>query len=299
MIVLEALKWANDQLKVDEGPVASPMLDAEVLLAAALGMPKTWLFSHFSYELKKDEEEKFQNFVKRRLNHEPVAYIIGWHEFYGRKFRVNAHTLIPRPATETLIEEVIKLTKALDPANTLIIDIGTGSGAIAVTLAVTTKIPVIATDISQESLNIAKNNAHDHQVNELIDFRLGNTLKPIIKIFTQLQKNEHEIPEHIILCANLPYLTQYQWLSSQPEIANYEPKTALVAGQDGLDAYWQLFRELHQHRSLFPSDLTTLIEIDPDQDKRIQSVIKHDFPASQPKIIKDLENHNRLVISKI
>lgn len=298
-MILEALKWANEQLKIDDGPATSPMLDAEVLLAAALGMPKTWLFSHFSYELKGEEEEKFQAFIKRRLNHEPVAYIIGWHEFYGRKFRVNAHPLIPRPATETLIDEVIKLTKDHDPTKTLLIDIGTGSGAIAVTLAATTKIPVIATDISQESLEIAKNNAQDHQVDELIDFRLGDTLKPIIKIFTQLQKNKHEIPEHIILCANLPYLTQYQWLSSQPEIANFEPKGALVAGQDGLDAYWQLFRELHQHRNLFPPDLITLIEIDPEQDKRIQSVIRHDFPNSQPEIIKDLEGYNRIVKSEL
>lgn len=299
MIVLEALKWANEQLKVEEGPAASPMLDAEVLLAAALGMQKTWVFSHFSYELKPEEEEKFRCFVKRRLNHEPVAYIIGWHEFYGRKFRVNAHTLIPRPATETLIEEVLKISKNLDPANSLIIDIGTGSGAIAVTLAAETEIPAIATDISQESLDMAKNNAKDHEVDELIDFRLGDILKPIVRIFTKLQKSEHEIPEHIVLCANLPYLTQYQWLSSQPEILNFEPKSALVAGTDGLDAYWQLFRELHQSRTLFPPDLTTLIEIDPEQDKRIQSVIRHDFPASQPQIIPDLEGHHRLVKSEL
>lgn len=299
MMVLEYLKWANEQLKVDEGPTASPMLDAEVLLAAALGMPKNWLFSNFSYELKKEEEEKFEQFIKRRLNHEPVAYIIGWHEFYGRKFRVNAHTLIPRPATEILIEEVLKITKDLNPAKTLIIDIGTGSGAIAVTLAAEAKIPVIATDISQESLDIALNNAQDHEVDELIDFRLGDTLKPIVRIFTKLQKDEHEIPEHLILCANLPYLTQYQWLSSQPEIANFEPKNALVAGTDGLDAYWQLFRELHQHRDLFPADLTTFIEIDPEQAKRIQSVIRHDFPTSEPIIIPDLQGQSRIVKSEL
>ncbi len=305
---MEALQWANDVLKRQTditNRLESPMLDAEVLLSAALEVNKTWLFTHLDYELTAHQSERYRESVNRRATHEPVAYIVGTREFYKRDFAVNRFVLIPRPATEVLVEHALQISSSIiSPissdskiSSVLFADIGTGSGAIAITLASESKLPVIATDISKQALVVAKTNAQKHHVEELVDFQYGNLADPVIKIFKSIGAQKPF--QHLILCANLPYLSDKQVDTGQHDVRDFEPREALVAGHDGLDAYWNLFRQLKQNRFVLPDRVTTLIEIDPSQNLSIQNLIRHAFPHSTPQITNDLECLPRVVITEI
>lgn len=305
MIVMEALQWANEALKrhvdktEDGGRLDSPMLDAEVLLAATLEANKAWLFTHLDYLLKPEQEERFHAAVKRRAAHEPVAYIVGSREFFKRKFQVNRFVLIPRPATEILVERALAAAEGPEQDHTVFADIGTGSGAIAVTLAAESKLPVFATDTSKPALAVAKTNAATHQVEELVDFRHGDLIEPIVRIFTSVAATHPSAFRHLVLCANLPYLTDYQVDTGQRDVRDFEPREALVAGRDGLDAYWNLIRQLRRHRAVLPRRVTVLLEIDPSQRSTIKDLITHDFPDASPTVVKDLEGFDRVTIAEL
>ncbi len=305
MTVMEALQWANEKLKKHAdvvehgGRVDSPMLDAEVLLSSAVGEPKSWLFTHFADSIRPHQEERFRSYIERRARHEPVAYMIGSKEFYKRKFYVNRFVLIPRPSTETLVAAALAIAKESDPETTVFADIGTGSGAIAVTLSAESGLPVIATDTNKRALAVAKKNAAEHGVEERIDFRAGDLLEPLARIFETLKAQQVRSPiRHLIICANLPYLTEHQWAAAQAEVRDYEPKLALVSGADGLDAYWNFFRQFLRGRRLLPQRVSALIEIDPSQRERIITLIRHDFPHAEPDILKDLDGFDRVVVTE-
>ncbi|HBR80387.1 MAG: Release factor glutamine methyltransferase [Candidatus Uhrbacteria bacterium GW2011_GWF2_44_350] len=297
MTIIETLKWASEKLKHEsKDPSDSSILDAQILLAAVLKTPTSKLFLNFNNQLKDEDLEKFRQFIKRRLNREPIAYIVGEKEFYKRKFFVNPHTLIPRPATETLVEAAIKIAKQ-DKKQILFTDIGTGSGAIAITLAAETKLPVIAVDIDPTTLAVARKNAVDNQVEDLIDLRLGSLLAPLVKIFETLKKTNETPFDHLIVCANLPYLATEQWKKTAPDVYLFEPKLALEAGADGLDLYWQLLRDLKKNRELFPFQLSLLIEIGPDQKEKTAAIIKRNFPDFKIIVLKDLDGFERVVVA--
>jgi release factor glutamine methyltransferase len=287
MTVLQALQWGNQKTKA--------MLDVEVLLSAAFGQPKNWLFTHFDAELSENQLDTFRKFVERRLKHEPVAYIIGRREFYGRLFEVNRFVLIPRPETEILVENAVRFSQNAASDDLLFLDVGTGSGAIGLTLAAETGRSVVATDQSREALVVAKQNCERMNLGHLVDFLAGDLLEPFIALVERLQGQNHALPDQLVICANLPYLTQYQWISAMPDILEFEPKEALAAGPDGLDVYFRLFRQLRENRALLPSKIEVLIEIDPQQTKKIITLIRHDFPQVEPKIIKDLAGLDRVI----
>ncbi len=301
MTILEALNEANEQLKKAE--IESPMLDAQVILAHLLQEKKSWLFSHFNDTLKLGVIEIFSKAIHRRASHEPVAYIIGSKPFYGRTFLVTPSVLIPRPATETMIEQVLLLTKESDAEHTLLCDIGTGSGAIAITIHLETSLPVIATDLSKEALEVARKNAELLEAHE-INFRQGNLLDPIVSLFESIKtSNDPNVSsvfpfKHLIICANLPYLSDAQMDALDADV-RFEPVSALEAGPDGLSAYHQLFRQLAKHRKLLPRAVTILIEIDPSQKQKALDLITHSFPTSQPVVIQDLQGLDRIILARM
>ena len=193
-------------------------LDADVLLAHALGIPKELLYAHPEAPVDGDAEAAFRALLDRRATGEPVAYLRGWKEFYGLRFSVDPRVLIPRPETETLVEAV------LSSGARLVADIGTGSGAIAVALA--TRSPacrVIATDISEEALAVARANVVAHGVADRVELRQGDLLAPIRERVDAV-------------AANLPYLTDAsveEWTRERSSLA-FEPRSAVLAGVDGL-----------------------------------------------------------------
>lgn len=299
LTVMDALRWANARLRENAEPrFDSPMLDAEILLAAVLDIPKTKLFLRGTSLLDDKDFERFRELVERRAAREPVAYILGRKEFYGRPFAVNRFTLVPRPATETLVEAAVLLARAADPAAIILADIGTGSGAIAITLAAETGLPVIASDVSRHALTVARTNAEVLAVSERVDFRQGEGLEPLTRLFTNIRTEQKRLPfSHLILCANLPYLPDSRWEELQTDIRRHEPRLALTSGPDGLHDYWTLFRDLKDRRNVFPASVSALIEIDPDQTASAAALIRHRFPGAQISVQKDLEGHDRVVIA--
>lgn len=298
MTIMEALQWANNKLR--KAGVDSPMLDAEILLAHTLDVSKAWLFSHFADKLKTHQEERFHELVRGREDRVPVAYLVGKKSFYGRDFVVNKHVLVPRPETETMIELAIALVGDTNPDRTLLADIGTGSGAIAITLAAETTLPVIAVDIDEAALDIAQQNAQSLVPETTIEFQLGNLAEPLVRIFKTIrgQKNVETSSVYpfktLLITANLPYLSQTKMENLQPDV-RHEPELALRAGLDGLDAYWELFRQLRAHRHILPRELLILIEIDPEQTIAAEKLIRHNFPTATLQTHKDLRGDNRVI----
>ena len=202
-------------------------LDSELIVAHILGEERSFLHAHPEYELSKSELAQIEVATKRRASGEPLAYILGYKEFYGRYFRVTSDTLIPRPETEALIAEAI----ALRPRS--ILDVGTGSGCIAITLA--KELPnatIDAIDISEGALRIAQNNAANQNV--AIRFRLSNLLDDIPRTV-----------RYDLIVANLPYVDKkWNWLG--PELA-FEPKLALFARDGGLELIKKLITQAPKH----------------------------------------------------
>ena len=229
---------------LQEGPHPDrARLDAEHLLMRVLGINHAWLIAHPGDELSAETQEQYEALVRRRLAGEPLQYITGECEFYGLPFKVNPDVLIPRPETEHLLERVLELAQRYERPR--IIDIGTGSGAIAVALA--HKLPsakITATDLSEPALAIARQNAAHNQVDSRIRFLQGDLLGPVAAA-----------PFDIIV-SNPPYVPTTDRALIAVEVREYEPSMALFAGDDGLDVYRRLIPAAHA--ALVPGGFLTL-----------------------------------------
>lgn len=234
MTVGKMLSWGADELKKSAGKSDLPQLDAVALLSCALKKSKEYIYTYPEKKLSAKQAEKFRSFILRRRKHEPVAYIMGHKEFYGLNFLVTPAVLIPRPETETLIEAVKETIGARD-SNGQIIDIGTGSGAIAVTLKkLLPKTQVYTSDISSAALKLAKKNAN--RLHTKIIFKKGDLLAPFESLL--------DVRRPIVLTANLPYLSKAEWEKTRPDVKKYEPRGALVGGERGWEIYEKLFRQI-------------------------------------------------------
>ncbi len=225
--ILKVIRWTDERFQKEGLPTSR--LDAEVLLAAALGTDRVRLYTHFDQPLRAEELRRFKEMVQRRLRREPVAYIIGQREFWSLPFKVSPDVLIPRPETETLVAEAVGLLASMksEVGKPQILEIGTGSGAISVALAKEfPSVEVIATDVSQKALALAAENAARNGVQESIRFIQGDLFSPFEKgrLF------------HLIL-TNPPYISQRQFSDLIAEVRDFEPCLALDGGEDGLDFY--------------------------------------------------------------
>lgn len=216
--IAAVLKWAADDFRARG--IESPRLDAEVLLAHALSCSRTQLVIDMMRPLAADELSRFRELVKRRRHREPVAYLRGEREFYGRTFRVDARVLVPRPDTETLIDVALARTRHLS-MSARVLDLCTGSGCVAVTLALTRPTTqVTATDISAEALALAQENA----------LRLG---APSVAFLRADLFGAHEGPFDLVT-ANPPYIASAEVETLAPDVRSFEPRLALDGGDDGL-----------------------------------------------------------------
>jgi len=257
-------------------------LDAEIILSFIVKKPKEFLYTYPEYKLTINQIKKFKNLVIRRSKGEPVAYLTNHKEFYGLDFYINKNILIPRPETETLIEEIIKNEKN---KKLIITDIGTGSGCIAITLAkFLPKAKIYATDICKKALSVASKNAKIHNVK--INFIQGNLLEPL--------KNK----KIDIVVANLPYGWKEWKNNSSTETSGlkFEPQKALFTKEGGLFLYLQLFSQLAKRKQK-PKSIYG--EFDPRQKKDLQKIIKKYLPEYKVKIKKDLAGRDRIFIANI
>jgi release factor glutamine methyltransferase len=268
----EARVRATDTLRRAGAP--TPALDADVLLAHVLGLPKETLVAHPEVELTSDEVERFDVLVAKRADGTPVAYLRGFKEFYGLRFAVDPRVLVPRPETEVLVEAVRSYAggRALT-----VVDLGTGSGAIAIALAVSdANLRLIATDVSSAALAVARTNAAAHGAQ--IDFRQGDLLGPITERVD-------------VVVANLPYLHDdaFEQLAGDRTSLAFEPRVATAAGQDGLALVRQAIADLV--RVLEP-DGAAFFECDPPQADEIAALLSALGPTD---VVRDLAGLDRVV----
>ncbi len=285
---------------VDEG-----RLDAEVLLGYLLKKDRTWIVAHGEDRLSGMLRRKFGKLVERRIAREPVAYITGRKEFYGRPFHVSKTTLIPRPDTELIID-VLRSKYKRDAAFTLI-DIGTGCGAIALTTALEfPKSRIIATDISKGALAIAAKNARAYGLAKRVTFVRGDLLAQgvVAGVVAWSRRGVGSAGRPhaptplrpyapLILIANLPYLPDRDIKKMDRDVVDYEPHDALFAGKDGLDAIRRFFDEVVNNLPTNP-DLI-LVEFDPPQAKTLMKLAKETFPLMKATIHNDLARRNRVI----
>lgn len=261
-------------------------LDIELLIAAVINRPREFVLAHPEYDLTKSQKLKAKSLLRCRLQGKPLAYILSKKEFFGLDFKVNQHTLIPRPETELLVEKVLKLNLE----NKTIVDVGTGSGNIIISLVknIRKKNKFIAIDISTETLHVAKQNAKMHKVDKKIKFLKGTLLEPILK-----SKNYKLKTKNLVVVANLPYLSKKIYSSASKDIKKYEPSSALLSGNNGLSHYKKLLRQIKK-LLLFIDYCSLIIEISPEQKNPLQKLLKRDFPGAKTSFYKDLSGRWRL-----
>jgi release factor glutamine methyltransferase len=277
--IKDLLEWTTRYF-LDKG-ISESRLEAEILLAHVLKKDRVYLYANYESPVNADERAIYKEYIKRRTNAEPIAYITGHKEFMSLDFEVGPQVLIPRPDTELLVETAIKIASGLNPVR--IVDVGTGSGAIAVSLAYyLDRAEIHATDISCSALEIARRNANRHMVD--INFRESNLLD------TFLANQAEETPLIFdLIVANLPYVAETERDMLDPQVLDYEPHLALFAGKDGLDLYRQLIPQAHM---LLHEGATLLFEIDPRQSSLIPSIMNG---FSDLKILKDAAGRDRVV----
>jgi release factor glutamine methyltransferase len=231
IVIKNALNICEEMLK-DAG-VESPLADAEILLSHMLNWPRWKIWANVYGEIPADTYLEYMKIISKRVQRIPLPYITGHKEFFSRDFFVNENVLIPRPETELLVEEAIKYIIDFEIKN--VTEIGTGSGAIAVSIAMDTDdAHIIAVDISQDALNTAKINIDRYAMADKITLVQGNLLIPLIN---------QQLPEPEIIIANLPYVPLNDIDTLEPEVKNHEPKIALFAGPDGLDTIKELIMQ--------------------------------------------------------
>jgi release factor glutamine methyltransferase len=216
--------------------VGNPRLEAEVLLAYALGIDRSRLFARLRDALTREELTVVHGLLQRRARHEPLQYITGIQEFWSLAFKVDARVLIPRPETEVVVETALRLLShsALRTPHSTILDVGTGSGCIAIALArELSQVEVWATDISAEALAVASENARRQGVAERIHFLQGDLFLPVADRRTGFD----------LIVSNPPYVACSDFATLQPEVCDWEPRVALDGGPDGLDFYRRLLTE--------------------------------------------------------
>jgi len=247
--------------ELEAAGVATPRLDAEVLLAHVLGKDRGWVWVHPEAVPSVEDEERFRALLARRLKREPLAYLLGEWEFYGRPFFVTPDVLVPRPETELLVEAVVAWARERRAAE--LADIGAGSGAIAVTLAL--ELPdaqIVAMDLSPHALAVTQRNAERHGVLDRLTLLEGDLLEPI--------RQAERAPLDAII-ANLPYIAEEEYPTLMPEVREHEPLLALRAGEGGLALIRRLIADAPP---LLASAGLLALEVGMGQAERVVSLLK-------------------------
>lgn len=302
MLISQAAKYGRDKLSKITF-VNQPQLEAEILLADLLKKTREQILIQKNQRLTKKQAWLFGWRIFRRRRGWPLAYLTKNKEFYGYRFLVDKAVLVPRPETELIIDaakQIAAETTTQDPPiNRInIIDVGTGSGCIAITLAKEIKkllngaeIQFQAIDISRSALKIAKKNAACLQCADIINFYCGDLLGPVIDSSYFGDPNSKTI-----ITANLPYLNPRQ-IKNSPSIRK-EPRLALKAGRDGLKYYKKLFAQIKTIPNL-RSRIYLLCEIDETQSQKMAELSKQCFPDASLRIQKDLAGFDRLAVIEI
>ena len=253
---LKVITWTTEHFQ--KKGMDNPRLDAEVLLAHLLGTDRMGLYLNYDTPLKEEERAAYREMIQRRTAGEPVAYIIGHKEFWSMQFQVSPESLIPRPETEHLVEEVARIGKELVPP-LRILEIGHGCGAVAIALAKELEgAQIVATDISPGARSLAQENIEA--------YGMGGRIQLILEDIYPSGEGPFDL-----ICSNPPYIPTGEILQLAPEVRDYEPLTALDGGEDGL----RLLREITQGAPDFLADGGwLLLEIGKGQDPQVAALLQ-------------------------
>jgi release factor glutamine methyltransferase len=273
------IKW-TEQYFGSKG-VESPRLDAEVLLSCVLKKERIYLYVHFDEPLEQGELAAFREMVKQRVLHVPVAYIIGYREFMGLTFKVSPDVLVPRPDTEILVQAVLDRVKDKMPAAE-IADIGTGSGAVVLSLLkYIPGLSAVTVDISPSAIAIAKENSRLLEVEDRVIFYEGDVYAPI---------TDRKLD---VIVSNPPYIPDADIAGLAPEVRDNEPHMALAGGRDGLDFYRRLVQE---GASKLKNGGFLAFEVGIHQAKAVAALADDEALLGRTEIIKDYAGIERVVI---
>ncbi|QXM07378.1 peptide chain release factor N(5)-glutamine methyltransferase [Crassaminicella indica] len=282
----DALKLAVE--RIERTNAVTPLLDAEVLLCHVLKKERLFLYTHRNKSLSEEAFKAFEEFVEKRIAGMPVQYIVKKQEFMGLDFYVEEGVLIPRPDTEILVEAVIKWANNRKNDNITIVDIGTGSGAITVSLAKYIKNAfVYSIDISRRAITIGKKNAVSNGVAEKIEFLEGDLFTPL--------KNKLE-GKVDILVSNPPYIPKEEIDKLQIEVKKYEPRLALDGGTDGLDFYRRIIDEAP---FFVKKGGYIALEVGHDQAELVKELMENKGLYTEINKIKDLAGIERVVVATL
>jgi release factor glutamine methyltransferase len=270
-------EWLGHARQVVSPLSEHPSLEAQVLLAHVLNKPRSWVLSYPEYRITPIQEADLSTLLDRLSNGVPLPYLTGQQEFYGLPFLVNPDVLIPRPETELLVEHAAAWLIA-HPGRRQCVDVGTGSGCIAISLAYHhPAIRMVAVDRSHQALFVAKENARRNGVDGQIDLIQADLLDGLSGSFD-------------LICANLPYIPS-ETLSGLP-VSRYEPRLALDGGADGLEFIRRLLTASVQKAA--PAGMQ-LYEIEYRQGSEVEKLAREAFPDAQVRVIKDLAGMDRLL----
>ncbi len=271
----------------------TPELDAELLLAHVLGQSREYLPAHPEATLSATQLDQLNQLKNKRLKSYPVSYLTNRREFWGHDFYVDESVLVPRPETELLVEEALRLLFGEQPK--YVIDVGTGSGCIAISLAKEDPTHTyLATDFSTKALRTAYLNALKHAVEPRITFYHGHLLEPLFYPGYGLT------PKNLLVIANLPYLdfNQPHHEADRPDHdgLRWEPKEALDGGEQGLELYRDFWQQLKNYGV---SDSDVLMEIAPHQKDLLRPIVQSLFPQAAIDIKQDLAGKDRMMVVKM
>ena len=268
----------------------NPLLDVQLLLCYTLNVDKIYIYTHRDEVLDPEIVDKFYKLIEVRKKGYPLQYIIGHQEFMGLDFKVKEGVLVPRPDTEILVEGIIDKVNSgyfKNRDNVRILDIGTGSGAITLSLAYYIKNAMVySIDISEDALKIAKENCENLDLTQRVTFLKGDLFKPLdaIKDFDKLD----------IIVSNPPYIPSKDIDHLQREVSQYEPRLALDGGVDGLDFYREIIDNSHKY---LKSEGLLAFEIGYDQGKDLKKLLVDNKHFKNIEIKKDLSGHDRCVMA--
>ncbi len=269
--------------------IESARLDVELLLAETLGVERSQLYLNGETSLDPRARERFNSLVSRRRLGEPVAYIIGRREFWSLDFVVSPAVLVPRPETELLVEVAVGLFEAesqISDRKFQILDLGTGSGAIAISLAgEIASAEVRATDISLDALKIAEINAGRHGVNARINFFSGDLFAPV----------EDRVEFFHLIVSNPPYVRRDAFAALPRDVREFEPRVALDGGADGLDFYRRMISQAPRY--LAPRGVVAL-EIGADMGREIARLLAEAGCFTAARIERDYAGRDRVVVAR-
>jgi release factor glutamine methyltransferase len=283
--IQKLLKWVTEYL-TSKG-IESPRLSAELMLSHVLEFKRIDLYTQFDKQVPQQKLDQLHDLVKRAGLYEPVAYLTGKTEFYSIELDITADCMIPRPETELLVQRAIEFLRTRSGVQ-YVCDLCTGSGCIAVAIA--KNFPdagITATDISASTLAVAARNVEKHRLKEQVRLLCGDLFEPIIQ---QLDVSQFDL----IVC-NPPYVSTAEYEKLDKNIKDYEPQSALLAGEDGMDIYRRIVKEVDK---FLKPGAALMLEIGYAQGPAVRELLELTSAFAEIKIEKDFHDNDRIVISK-